>query len=198
MPGDKVSLRRLLQARRDQLDAVQRAALSARITERLLELPDVADAQCVLAYLTFGSEFDTAALVDRIRARHAALVLPKIDKAANRLRLYRIEDLATDLASGVWGIREPREDRCREVNKDEIDLVIVPGVGFTRAGARLGYGGGYYDGLLGDWPHRPPLVAPAFDVQIVEELPMEAWDVPVDVVVSESQVSRRATRAPAR
>lgn len=193
MLRDKPALRRLVQGRRDQLDAAARTACSAAITQRVLALPAVTGAQCVLAYLSFGSEFDTAALVDALRARHARLVLPKIDKAARRLRLFQVDDPAVDLAPGVWGIREPREDRCREVPQAEIDLVIVPGLAFTRRGDRLGYGGGYYDGLLGDWPGRPVLVAPAFEVQIVDALPLEAHDVPVDVIVTESQVSRRGS-----
>jgi 5-formyltetrahydrofolate cyclo-ligase len=74
---------------------------------------------------------------------------------------------------------------------------MVPGVAFTAAGDRLGYGGGYYDRLLSRWPYpRPGLVAAAFSIQIVPAIPVTACDVPVDWIVTEDGVvdTRTATR----
>ena len=102
-------------------------------------------------------------------------MLPRIDRAAHRLDLYRVHDAgAWTRSPGVWGIREPDPQRCARPISDEIDLIIVPGVAFTPAGARLGYGGGYYDELLSRWQHPPLRIAPAFDLQIVPELPTDA------------------------
>lgn len=192
MQSEKVALRTHVLAQRDQLPEASRAAMSGRITERLLTLPAIVTARCVLAYLSFGSEFQSAALLDALAARGARLVLPKVDRQARRLRLFHVADIAADTAAGVWGIREPREDRCEEASLDHVEAVVVPGVAFTRRGERLGYGGGFYDRLLGGWSTRPPCIAPAFAMQVVDTLPVDAHDVAVDLVVTESASHARA------
>src|SRR3712207_8849667 len=92
-----------------------------------------------------------------------------------------------DLLAGTWGIREPRLDRCARVEPHIIDFVLVPGLAFDSWGGRLGYGGGFYDKLLADglspctW-----LVAGAFECQMVEKIPLNEHDMPMDVVVTEN------------
>jgi len=184
----KQALRRQIVAERAALDAHERERLSGLITSRLLQLPELERARCVLGYLSFGHEFSTERLVASLRERDVAVVLPRIDRAAHRLDLYRVQDISLDTTPGVWGIREPDPQRCSPAQADEIDVIVVPGVAFTKAGARLGYGGGYYDELLSRWQHPPRLIAPAFELQIVPELPTTSRDWPVDVVVTETAV----------
>ena len=182
----KQALRRQILAERAALSTHERARLSGLITARLLDLPELERARCVLAYLSFGHELSTAGLVAFLRERKVTVVLPRIERAAHRLDLYRVDDLSLDTTPGVWGIREPDPQRCRPAALNEIDLIVVPGVAFTTAGARLGYGGGYYDELLSRWEHPPLLIAPAFDLQVVPELPTTPDDRPVDVVITET------------
>ena len=125
---------------------------------------------------------------------HKKLALPRVDRATHSLQLYWVNDLETDLQPGVWGIREPRPDRCVPAPPDEIDLVLAPGVAFTPRGERLGYGGGYYDQLLAvlaRFAMRPTVVAGAFDIQMATEVPLATTDVPVDIVVTENTVYTR-------
>jgi len=190
--ADKVALRRAVLARRDALAEHERADFSRCITQSLLREPAVQLARRVLAYLSFGSEFDTSELLDALHARGAALVLPRVDRQRRVLTLFAVNDLAADLVPGIWGIREPLPERCAHVERDEtIDLVLAPGVAFTAHGDRLGYGGGFYDRLLGDWPQRPPVIAAAFEVQIVDDLPLGPHDVPVDRVVTQARILSR-------
>jgi 5-formyltetrahydrofolate cyclo-ligase len=142
----------------------------------------------VLAYHAFGSEPATAPFLVAVLAAGKHLVLPRVDGAARALRLHRVQDPEADVAPGVWGIREPRPATCPEVAAAAVDFVLVPGVVFDARGGRIGYGGGYYDRLLGGCAHRPALVAAAFDVQLVPEVPMGPEDVRVDRVVTESAV----------
>jgi 5-formyltetrahydrofolate cyclo-ligase len=183
---DKAALRRAILARRDALAPAVRADANRRITAHLLAHAPLAAARSVLAYLSFGSEIDTRPLLAALQARGAAIVLPRVHRAARRLDLYRVSDLDADTLAGVWGIREPDPARCALADLQEIDAVLAPGVAFTRAGGRLGYGGGFYDRLLGRWPARPPVIAAAYDAQIVDAMPIEPTDVPVDAVVTES------------
>jgi 5-formyltetrahydrofolate cyclo-ligase len=74
---------------------------------------------------------------------------------------------------------------CPPVPASQLDFVLVPGVAFTRRCERLGYGGGYYDGFIRGLSRRPPLVAAAFELQLLPELPSTERDQPVDLVITE-------------
>jgi 5-formyltetrahydrofolate cyclo-ligase len=185
----KGELRHRVLARRDALEPAERARLSAAIVARLSALDAVRRARTVLAYAPFGSEPDTWPLLRAVLAEGRALLLPRVDRAARRLVLHRVTDLEADLAPGTWGILEPIPARCPVVLPPAADVVLVPGVAFDRSGGRLGYGGGYYDRLLAAWPPpRPPLVAPAFELQVVAQVPLLPGDHRVDRVVTESYV----------
>jgi 5-formyltetrahydrofolate cyclo-ligase len=184
----KAALRQRILAERDALAPASRQQLSAAITRRLEALSVVHEAKTVLAYASFGSEYDTSELLRNLLERRAILVLPKIDKAQRKLQLFEVRDLDQDTKPGVWGIREPSVARCRPAIAGEIQLVVVPGVAFDRGGNRLGYGGGYYDRLLASFAHTPALLAPAFALQVVEEVAHEENDVPVHAIVTESEV----------
>ena len=189
---DKQKLRTRLLSLRAALDRGEHARLSGLITARLLSLPEFERARCVLAYLSFGSEFDTGEFVHTLQARGCALVLPRIDLAQRALTLHRVTDPEADTLPGVWGIREPDPEHCPSADRADIDAVLVPGVAFTAAGGRLGYGGGFYDRLLRGWPRRVPLIGAAFELQVVDDLPLGPEDEPIDTVVTEAGVYRRA------
>ena len=189
----KPSIRKTIFAQREQLPADTRAAYSAAITERLLQLPEYRQAGAVLGYMNFGAEFASELWVARALADGKRLALPKVNRHTNHLDLYWVDDPENQLAAGLWGIREPVVERCERLNNpNEVEFALLPGVAFTRDGARLGYGGGFYDKLLiqldsRDGAHQPALVAAAFAMQIVEQLPQEATDRKVEWLVTESE-----------
>lgn len=184
----KAELRTEVLARRDALAPAARAALSARITGRLLQLDSLRAARTVVAYMSIKSEFATGAFVDHVLAQGKTLLLPRVEAGTSRLTLHRVTDLHNDLEPGVWGILEPRADSATAVPLSTVDWVLVPGVAFTRQGDRLGYGAGYYDRLIAGITHRPALVAGAFSVQLVDDLPTLPYDCSVDTVVTEDAV----------
>jgi 5-formyltetrahydrofolate cyclo-ligase len=184
-PQSKSEIRKAVLARREALGAHERAASSARITEKLLALDAYRRASCVMAYMSFGSEFDTAAFLADLLARGKKLVLPRIERERRALKPCFVSDPARDLAPGVWGILEPRPELCPEAAVAQVEFVLVPGVAFTERCERLGYGGGFYDAFIRALPHRPALVAAAFSVQIVPQLPLTERDRAVDLVVTE-------------
>jgi 5-formyltetrahydrofolate cyclo-ligase len=187
----KNEIRKQVIAARDSLPAAVRRDFGALITPRLIELPAYRGARCVLAYMSIGSEYDSGAFVADVLARGKSLVLPRVDRATRSLRLHTVRDPGTDLVPGVWGIREPRTDRCPETAPAVVDFVLVPGVAFTARCERLGYGGGYYDRLIREFAGRPALVVAAFSLQIVSELPVTQSDQKVDVVITEEAEYRR-------
>ena len=88
-----------------------------------------------------------------------------------------------ELVAGSWGIREPGPG-CPELHAGEMDLIVLPGAAFTRGGKRLGYGGGFYDTLLAGPAAGVPLVGVCFPCQLLDDLPMEAHDRHVDMVIA--------------
>jgi 5-formyltetrahydrofolate cyclo-ligase len=181
----KTALRRQIIAARDALPSAQRRELSAAITLQVLALDAYRSANCVLAYMSFGSEFETTALVTDALAAGKQLCLPRVNRDTRRLELYMVENLVADLQNGMWGIREPRAERpLAELAR--IDFVLLPGVAFTPRCDRLGYGGGFYDRLIPRFASRPPLIAAAFALQVCDSVPVDANDQRVDVVITEN------------
>ena len=185
IPSSKSEIRKQVLARRDALPVAERLALSERVTKRLLALDSYGSASCVMAYASFGSEFETGDFLADALARGKTLVLPRVERDSRELQLYQVRDPARQLVAGVWGIRQPRADLCPMVPVSQLDFVLVPGVAFTRQCQRLGYGGGYYDGFIRGLSRWPPLAAAAFALQIVPELPVSESDQNVDRIVTE-------------
>ena len=94
-----------------------------------------------------------------------------------------------DLDDGPYGLRQPKEDAPR-VLLDSVDAVLVPGVAFDETGARLGYGGGYYDRLLPQLRPDCKTIGISYDEQLLTSIPGEAHDVAVSIVVTPTRVLR--------
>lgn len=185
----KAALRSLVLQRREALDPAFRRAASRRIVDAVLACDAFRRARSVLAYASFGSEVDTSALLQAVLAEGKTLLLPRIDKSRDAIRVYAVRDLARDLETNRWGIAEPRPEACLEIVPAELDFVFVPGVAFDARGGRLGYGKAYYDRLLASSRQAggsPALVAGAFAAQVEDEVPMEPHDVPIPVVLTEN------------
>lgn len=183
--AQKKELRKQVLAARDALSPAARAAAGARALERVSALEALRSARCVMAYLSFGSELDTTSFVRATLARDARLALPRINAETGEIDPLAVTDPAGDTVAGKWGLREPDPARCATVALADIDFVLLPGVAFTVNGKRLGYGRGYYDRLIARFPMRPVLVAAAFEVQVVPDLPTGPADQRADLVVTE-------------
>ncbi|MBU0620289.1 MAG: 5-formyltetrahydrofolate cyclo-ligase [Gammaproteobacteria bacterium] len=187
----KQTIRQEVLARRDELSATLRAAHSGAISARLTGMPEYRRSQVVLGYMNFGHEFASELWVRQVLADGKKLILPRANPLTKLLDLYEVKDCESQLAAGSWGIREPIVELCtRVLSPNAIEFILLPGVAFTREGARLGYGGGYYDKLLAGIPHRPVLVAAAFTLQVVQQLPQEATDQKVEWLVTEKETIR--------
>ena len=194
MQGLKQSIRQRILTEREQLSAGLRAQFSAAIVERIVQMPEYQAARVVLGYMNFGAEFESELWVRKALADGKQLLLPKVNRATNVLDVYRVTNLQHDLAPGAWNIREPLPERCVKVDsQEEVDFILLPGVAFERDGARLGYGGGFYDKLLARLnensgaAHSLALVAGAYSMQLVADIPQEATDRRVQWLVTENE-----------
>lgn len=185
----KDRIRRDVLARRDAMDTAEREHAAAVIRARLATLDVVRTARTLLAFAAVRSEVDLDPLLDERIACGVGVFLPYITQTSpSTLGIARVKDLDADLRPARFGLREPDPGRRRSARLDRIDVVIVPGVAFDRAGGRIGYGGGYYDRLLPLLRPGTPIVAPAFDLQLVAQVPETPLDVRVHTVVTEQRV----------
>ncbi len=152
------------------------------IKEKLSALPEFKESKTIGFYISLASEVDTVALIDEALRAGKTVLAPVI--AGDDLRFHRIEDRKADLAEGPCGILQPKKSREKPFPNDQMDLVIVPGVAFSKEGARLGKGRGFYDRFLKDLPRRVKRIGLAYDLQIIQDLPVTPQDVPVDTVIT--------------
>jgi 5-formyltetrahydrofolate cyclo-ligase len=136
-------------------------------------------------YWPFRAEFDPRPLVERLVTAGRAVALPVVVDKRGPLE-YRAWSPGEPLIAGVWDIPIPE--------KPEVvvpSAVLAPVVGFDRAGYRLGYGGGYFDRTLGSLDPRPYAIGVGFEMQRIETIYPQDFDVPMDVVVTEAGALRR-------
>ena len=190
----KRELRKQIFQRRDRLSAEEIREYSRQIARRLYGLPEYRESRVIMFFLSFRSEVDTRSMVEESLARGKEVLVPKALPDSREMIASRLLDCREDLAPGAYGIPEPKESALRVVDPLQIDLLIVPGVAFSEDGRRLGYGGGYYDRFFGRLRPGVPLLALAFELQIVPEVPVQPWDRPVDLIVTEKRVIRVGRR----
>jgi 5-formyltetrahydrofolate cyclo-ligase len=180
----KRELRAELIAARARLGAAERQAASEAIAARLLALESCRAAATVGLYAALGTEVDSAPVARAVLGRGGRIVYPRTVPGDRRLVFCSC--WPEELVRGPLGAGEPPPG-AREVALAEIDCFVIPGVAFSRDGLRLGRGGGYYDVTLKQVPGAVRLGV-GFDLQVVEALPREPHDVPLDAVVTEARV----------
>ena len=184
----KQAIRQRIIAGRKQIPILLQASLSDEIARRIQLMPMYQAARVVLGYMNFGAEFVSDKWAQQVLAEGKQLLLPKVNLETQMLDVYRVVSLQDDLAPGLWGIREPVPERCLKMEvSGSIDFILLPGVAFGRNGARLGYGGGFYDKLIARLPPHPALVGAAYEMQIIEDIPQEATDRRVQWLVTEKE-----------
>jgi len=184
----KKGIREEILCKRDRLNLQERAELSSIICNNLLNLYEYKQARVVHFYLAIKSEVITEDAVKSAISTGKDVVIPVMDKRHKRILLSGLNDYDKELAPTSHGIIEPRPEFYKFVDLNDIDLMVLPGVAFDLNGHRLGYGAGYYDRLLRDADTRPFLVALAFEVQIVNKIPIGDHDVRMDKIITEKRI----------
>jgi 5-formyltetrahydrofolate cyclo-ligase len=186
-PNAKAEIRARIIAEREALPEGLRREWCAAITTRLLALEGYGAARVIAAYASFRAEMDTAAFLAAALAAGKRLALPRVAANRERLEFCYVTDPARDLAPGTWGIPEPAPHCERLPAGAPVDLVLAPGVAFTRRGDRLGYGRGFYDRFIAALPGRPLLAAACYSMQVLDELPVESHDRRMNLLVTEGE-----------
>ncbi len=148
------------------------------LLERFLNLPQVQQADTVMVFCGVGREPDTAPLISTLLEQGKRVALP-VCLPGRQMEARLIADMG-QLVPNRYGIPEP-DDTCPTVRRERIGAVLVPNLMCDRSGYRLGYGGGYYDRWLADYQGFTAAVCPA--ERLVDELPHDDFDVPVQQVI---------------
>ena len=169
--------------------------ISARACEKFMALPEYQNANVVMWYIDCRSETRTKPqLLEEVAKGEKKIIVPyctEDENGENKLGLWWMESLE-EMVVGKWNILEPPKEMWgnpeKEVEPEDLDIIMVPGVGFDRKGGRMGNGQGYYDRLLEKARPDCPLIALCYESQLFDEILVAPHDVYMDKVVTEDAV----------
>jgi 5-formyltetrahydrofolate cyclo-ligase len=186
---EKRALRRAMRAAREALGHEERVVRTVAAVERLLDLPAFAEVEgrVIAGYVAVGGELSPAGALAFVRDEGGTVALPRVSEVAPRLRFHTMT-AETRLRTGRFGVLEP-PDTALEIRPADVAVMIVPGLAFDGGGRRVGFGGGYYDGVIEEARAGGAVVVGfAYDFQIVDRCPTGPGDRTVDVVVTDARV----------
>jgi len=187
---NKPLLRRQL---RDQLAAMPedvRHHQSVMACSFVARAPEFMNARVVMLYLSTPTEVDTSSLALKAWQAGKTVVVPKVSWDQRRMLPVEINSLTDHMTTSGPGVREPIEGK--PVPVDLIDFVVVPGLGFSEKGYRIGRGMGFYDRFLAQPEFIGTSCGLAFEEQIVPELPVLDHDIPLSMLVTDRGLRRFA------
>lgn len=191
MSHSKPAIRKALRERLAAMDAALRHSKSVAICTTMAATPEFAAARVIMLYLSMSDEVDTAPLALRAWQAGKTVVVPKVSWDQRRMLPVEISTLNSGLTTTGPGVREPIAGKPIPV--DFIDLVLVPGLGFTRTGYRIGRGMGFYDRFLATPEFTGCSCGLAFEEQIVDDLPVLDHDMPLSMLTTEAGIKRFAS-----
>lgn len=174
---DKASIRRQIREKKRAMTQEEILLRSEKLGQLLAQSQVYQSAKTIYGYLPYNQEVRTVPMLERALQEGKRVAVPKV--YGDTMRFIYLEDMSC-VETGYAGIPEPVADA--PVAEDKTALVLMPGLAFTKEGDRMGYGGGFYDRFLAEEPNHPT-VALCYEFQILESLPTEEYDIPVDCVL---------------
>ncbi len=183
---EKSILRKSIIKMRNEMTEEQKKLERDKIFKNLESLGIFSKKRNVLCFLNYGSELDTSTIIEELLKTGSNVYVPRVNNETNTIDICRFTN-DTKLVPERHGIPEPEASVPAE-NPEIIDIILNPGVAFTKDCKRLGYGGGYYDRLMEQTRDDSIKIGIAFDLQIVETLPVEIHDIRLDYIVTASEI----------
>lgn len=188
MKEDREALRQKILGARDGLSDKARQAKSISVMQNFWTLQGMQQWSTLFIYVNFRSEVETLELIKKCINRDIRVAVPLVEASAVRMIPLLIKDPEQDLVPGYYNIPEPDPKKSLRLEPGEIDAAVIPGSVFDIHGGRLGYGGGYYDRfLLNDAP-QAKRIGLAFELQVVDKVPLEPHDQPLDILITEERI----------
>lgn len=187
-PADKNAIRLQLRQVLRSLSAEQRHAKSQAVCRQVIDSPEFAAATVVMLYLSMSQEVDTAPIALRAWQDGKTVAVPKVFMSDRSMLPVEIQSLDTGMNTTPVGVREP--DVGQPIPIEIIDLVLVPGLGFSQSGERIGRGGGFYDRFLALTSFQGATCGLAFEEQVLESLPTLPHDQRLNMLVTDTGIRR--------
>lgn len=185
---NKSEIRQNIVAKRDLLDKNTIEKKSNSIKENLFSTEIYKNAETIFSFISFGSEVGTHTLIKEMLKDGKKVGVPFTYPKNRKMTVSEIKDFDKDLEKGFYNILSPREEELKPIDPKDIDLVLVPGLGFDKKGYRVGYGGGYYDTFFEKVRDDVIKIGICFELQIIDSCPIDIYDVPVDYIITESNI----------
>jgi 5-formyltetrahydrofolate cyclo-ligase len=180
----KPVLREIILARRCSVSAVEYAEWGRLIQDTFIALPEYAAAESIALYHAVRGEVPTDRVMAAALGAGKKVCFPAIEGAG---LVFREICSLGEFAPGGFGIPQPH-DACSSMEPVDIDLIVVPGVGFDLTGQRIGYGKGYYDKALHRLESSGRLIAFSFEFQLLDSIKADHHDVTMDRIITERRV----------
>ena len=184
LAANKKALRASIKQKRRALSIEYRQQASRKMQAELTKLPCYQAAEYIMLYMAMQDEVQLDELIAMVLKDGKKAVIPLVT-GAGLMEAVELSDMA-DLVPDKYGIKTVSEEKRRLIAPDKIDLIIVPGVAFDKAGHRLGMGGGFYDRFMLR-ASRAVRAALAYDCQLLVSVPAEVHDLTVDYIITEKQ-----------
>ncbi|MBH0362133.1 5-formyltetrahydrofolate cyclo-ligase [Bacillus toyonensis] len=182
MKEEKIRLRKQIIEHMNSLSEEQYATLSEQIAVSLYAQKEWVEAETIGITLSMENEVNTYPIIEKAWEEGKKVVVPKCNTGTRTMSFRQISNF-DQLETVYMHLREPIPSLTEEVNADEINLQIVPGVAYTERGERIGYGGGYYDRYLVHYKGKT--LSLAYDFQMVKQIPVEPFDKNVEKIITE-------------
>ncbi len=187
----KAQIRKMLRERLAAMSEDDRHSRSIMACGLISSSPEFAAARAVMLYLSMPEELDTAPLALRLWQQGKTVVVPKVSWDQRRMLPVEITSLQSGLTTTGPGVREPIAGNPIPVQF--IDMVIVPGLGFTPQGQRIGRGMGFYDRFLAQSQFVGLSCGLGFESQVIEAIPTLDHDMPLSMLVTDRGIRRFAS-----
>ena len=179
--AQKSALRQQMRAQVSGMSSMEREAKATALVDSIRADARWRDARAVMLFIPLPDEINILPLVDQAMDHKKIVAIPRFNPATATYEAAQLGNLATDLVTGPFNVPEPRSS-CAVLQLNRLDVTLVPGLAFDRAGWRLGRGKGYYDRLLAN--AGGSFWGVGFDWQLVETIPGEPHDVVLNCIVT--------------
>lgn len=184
--NNKETLRETILALRKNQLKEDKLKSDKKIISILTDLEIYIKAKTIFVYVSVDEEINTRRFIEEALGLGKIIAVPKTYKGSKEMKAVIIRSLE-DLEPARFNLLEPRDD-SKVLEKEEIDLIVVPGAVFDLNLNRIGYGGGYYDRFLKDIEFKNNKVALAYDFQVLDKIEVESYDIKMDLLLTEKRI----------
>ncbi|SHF61112.1 5-formyltetrahydrofolate cyclo-ligase [Ornithinibacillus halophilus] len=182
---DKSELRSFAINKLKNIDEHEKKIIEENLTTKLTGSDLWKQANTIGITISKGFEWETKTIIEQGWAAGKTIAVPKCLPESKEMQFYSFTDYS-ELEVVYYNLLEPKPESNKEINSNEIDLLIVPGLLFDKKGYRIGFGGGYYDRYLVNYPNVT--ISLAFHEQLLDSIPTEPFDIPVQYIVTNEQI----------